>query len=349
MLIRCPKCRTTYKVSDDLLKGPAPTFRCSRCKHTFDLDISEAPESPNATAPGHESVAATLSNNQELTLPFAPKPLSEPEKKDAPTPSDSAPTKTTTDEAKANGVESWSISDHKREEEQPFTMPAMTRPMELEKVMEPEKDFPAKTAALPSARGADESENIHNILPIATYLEQRVSIFPFLTLFGILVIGFSLAAVITYAHPKASENIVRKIPLVGPSVLKNNHLKEGILVQSLRSGYQTIQGNREVFLISGVAFNQNPVVIREIQLSGKIFNQDGKELENQTIWAGNTMSQKILRGMTLEDIPHLQSLKPLKTFEVPPGDSVPFTIVFLKPTKYIKDFSCEVVMAEGEA
>jgi hypothetical protein len=260
----------------------------------------------------------------------------------------SAPARESSDEAKPRNDESWSISDRERQEDQPFTMPSMTRPLEPEKIIDARKDFPAKTA-LSNLGVHDDSENARNILPIATYLEQRASIFPFMTLFGLLVIGFSLVAVMSYAHPKASENIVKKIPLIGASVLKNNHLKEGILVQSLRSGYQTIQGNREVFLISGIAFNQNPVVIREIQLSGKIFNQDGKELENQTIWAGNTMSQKILRGMTLEDIPHLQSLKPLKTFEVPPGDSVPFTIVFLRPAKYIKDFSCEVVMAEGEA
>ena len=51
--------------------------------------------------------------------------------------------------------------------------------------------------------------------------------------------------------------------------------------------------------------------------------------------------------MTAEDIPHLQDLKPLKSFELPPGDSVAFTMVFLKPPKQVKDFSLEVVLADG--
>jgi hypothetical protein len=51
--------------------------------------------------------------------------------------------------------------------------------------------------------------------------------------------------------------------------------------------------------------------------------------------------------MTTEDIPHLQDLKPLKSFEVPPGDSIPFTIVFLRSAKNAKAFSCDVVTAEG--
>jgi hypothetical protein len=53
--------------------------------------------------------------------------------------------------------------------------------------------------------------------------------------------------------------------------------------------------------------------------------------------------------MTLEDIPHLQNLKPLKSFEIPPGDSVPFSIVFLRSSKGAKDFTCEVIAAGAEA
>ena len=86
----------------------------------------------------------------------------------------------------------------------------------------------------------------------------------------LLAIGFGLFSVISYANPQTSERIIGAVPLVGRSVLRNNHLKEGILVQSLRSSYQTIQGNREVFLISGVALNQNAEVVREIQLSNSL-------------------------------------------------------------------------------
>jgi hypothetical protein len=73
-------------------------------------------------------------------------------------------------------------------------------------------------------------------------------------------------------------------------------------------------------------------------------------LEHQIVWLGNTISPKIIRGMTLEDIPHLQTLKPLKSFEIPPGDSVPFSIVFLRSSKGgAKDFTCEVIAAGAEA
>ena len=120
------------------------------------------------------------------------------------------------------------------------------------------------------------------------------------------------------------------------------------LIRSARAGYQSIQGNREVFVLTGVASNQNPVVIRQVQITGRVYNETGKEMEEQTIWLGNTISPKIIRGMTPQDISDLQRLKPLKSFEIPPGDSIPFTIIFFKPAKAIREFSCEVLAAEEE-
>jgi predicted Zn finger-like uncharacterized protein len=73
MLIQCPKCRTTYKVSDEVLQGSAPLFRCSRCKHTFELEANEATETSIEGLPAGESQSATGLANQELNLPFTPK------------------------------------------------------------------------------------------------------------------------------------------------------------------------------------------------------------------------------------------------------------------------------------
>ena len=331
MLVQCPKCRTTYKVSDELMKGSAPSFRCSRCKHTFAPELQSAPE----VAAGAESAPAeptARSRDQELRLPF-----------------DSRKTSAETDKDAASGDEAddqWSISDPERDDESRFLLPENDPVIETGKRLDAAPDFPAHDPFFPPVK--DESDDPNNILAISSYRDQKASVLPFITLFGLLVIGFTFISVISYARPQASEDVIKNIPLLGASVLKNQHLKEGILIQSLRPAYQTIQGNREVFLISGVVLNENPVVVREIQLSAISYNGEGKELEKQMIWVGNTISPKIIRGMTIEDIPHLQDLKPLKSFEIPPGDSIPFTIVFLKSAKTAKEFSCEVITAEGE-
>jgi predicted Zn finger-like uncharacterized protein len=340
MLIQCPKCQTTYKVSDEVMKGTSPAFRCSRCKHTFEL---EAADTAQETPSEHSASTRPSSNEAELSLPFAPEPeaekiASEPAQIEEPV----EPSEPDT-EAFESQEEPWAMSEAKREDEQPFVMPAGETGA---------KDSASEDFSIddPVFRRVDaESENPQNVLAISPYLEQRASILPYVSLLVLLVVGFGLFTIVSQASPQTPEGILKSIPVLGPLVLKNNHLKDGILIKSLNTGYQSIQGNREVFLISGVALNQNPVVVRELQLTGKVYNRDGKEIEHQTIWVGNTLSPKILRGMTVEDIPQLQELKPLKSFEIPPGDSIPFTIVFLRSAKSASEFSCEVVNAQGAA
>ena len=344
MLVRCPKCRTTYKVSDDLLKGNSTAFRCSRCKHTFEM------ESPNTEflldPPAVDNPAATPPVDAEPSLPFESKPaFNRPPAaigSDAP-PSVAAPAEHPTN---LESGDQWSLSETGPVDERQFELPESVQPIETTGAADTPQDFPADDPFFPNAQ-SEANDDSNNILAISTYREQHGSVLPFMTLFGLLIIAFSMLSVFSYTKPQASERIIKTIPVIGNSVLKNNYLKDGILIQSLRSSYQTIQGNREVFLISGVAVNRNPVLVREVKLSSISYNDAGKELEKQTIWVGNTISPKIIRGMTLEDIPHLQNLKPLKSFEIPAGDSIPFTIVFLKSAKLAKEFSCDVLTAEG--
>jgi predicted Zn finger-like uncharacterized protein len=342
MLIQCPNCRTTYRVSDEAVSGATPAFRCSRCKHTFELGLGDASRDlPQPANPGDLSTPRP-NIDAELSLPFtAKKELHELDsnQKDF----EQVPNA----ESKRADEDLWAISDSGGAD-QPFVMSESSRLNQPKNVMNPPSEFPAEDPVFRKLE-IDDTENSHNILAISPYLDQRASIVPYITLISLLVIGFSLFTVISYANPQTPETLLKKIPLIGSAVLKNNHLKEGILIKSLGTAYQSIQGNREVFMISGVALNQNPVVVREIQLISKIYNVDDKEIERQTIWVGNTISPKIIHGMTLEDIPQLQELKPLKSFEIPPGDSIPFTIVFLKSAKGAKAFTCEVAIAEGDS
>ncbi|MSP39880.1 MAG: hypothetical protein EXR70_15440 [Deltaproteobacteria bacterium] len=345
MLVQCPNCKTTYKVSDDVLKGSTPAFRCSRCRHTFELE-TEAAEQPDAAEASVEE-ATPPASDPELSFTYAEKPdetvvpIVSPEPTVAAHAAEAIPPQT------AAEPEPWSMEMEAAEAEPHLTLPQVVPIPAPAHVVESAAEFADHKEPPPSDGQVDETDDSDNILPMTSYMDQQASILPYLTLFGLLAIGFSLLAVFSYSHSKASEEFLRKIPLLGASVLKNNHLKDSILLRSVRGGYQTIERNREVFVITGVAVNQNPVVIREIQLAGKLFNDAGKEMEQQTIWIGNTLSAKILRGTTLEEIPNLQNLKPL-SFKMPPGESLPFTMVFLKSAKSAKDFICEVAFAESE-
>ena len=347
MLVQCPNCKTTYKVSDDVLKGAAPAFRCSRCRHTFELEAQGPSDSATETTQETKKVAAPPRQDQELSFSFPAKAAAQPAARTGQAQvAQAAAPGTVASAPQADNQEPWSMDSNARQKaETPFTLPDEIQSAETEKVAAPSGNFVKADTAVRRDGADDEADNI---LPMSSYLDQQASIAPYLTLFAILVIAFSLIAVISHAHPRASEDVVKKIPLFCASVLRNSHLKEGILIQSLRGGYQSVQGNRELFVVTGVVVNQNPVVVREIQVAGRVYDDGGRELEQQSIWIGNTISTKIIRGMTPEDIPHLQNLRPLKSFEMPPGDSVTFAIVFLKAAKSAKNFSCEVALAGGE-
>jgi hypothetical protein len=332
------------------MKGTTPAFRCSRCKHTFELETAAAPAVVSSPQAEHEKPPEQPKAEKELSFSFSPEARTAVASDN---PTGAAATAGVEISAPAEKVEdkvTWALNDTEKKDEPPFTMPESKLLPETDKLIDAQRDILFNDPIFPNHQAADNTDNTSNILPMSSYVEQQASIVPYMTVLALLLMGFSLIAALSYANPRVLEGFIKWIPVFGTSVLKNNHLKNGILIQSLRSSYQTIQGNREVFVVSGVALNQNPVVIREVQIAGKVYNQGGHELEHQIVWLGNTISPKIIRGMTLEDIPHLQNLKPLKSFEIPPGDSVPFSIVFLRSSKGgAKDFTCEVIAAGAEA
>jgi hypothetical protein len=298
-----------------------------------------------------DHIASSTAEERELTFTFgAPEPVESrpPSRKNAPRSEnkDSGGPLATDPETGPHDTadDSWVITAAETTRDQSVT--ATTPQAGDEKIV---ADADAPQAARTSV-GADppSRETAENIVPISEFRDQAASTVPYLTLFGLLIIFFFFTTAYLEAHPKVSESVVRRIPLLGPSVLKNSYLKNGVLLKSLRAAYQTVEGNREVLVVSGEAVNQNPVMVRQMRVLGQLYNAEGKAVEKQVIWLGNALSPKIIRGMSPQDIADLQRLPPLKSFEVPPGDSVSFAIVFLRPAKAIKDFSCEVVSAEGE-
>jgi predicted Zn finger-like uncharacterized protein len=344
MLIQCPRCQTTFRVSDEAVKGNAATFRCSRCKNIFELEsVAEDEPRGDETFPDETRLTEGQEQQPELnfTFPHKEEDLDPPHDKELHGPGQADET------IMDDPAEHWSISAGARKHEEPFTISPSTHVLEDGKIVDAPAEVPERerdVQPFPEARDATG-----NVFPIDTFRDQPASTTPYLGLLVLLVVFFAFTAAYQQVHPSASDELMGKIPLIGSSVLHNAHLKNGVLLKSLRGGFQTIQGNREVFVVNGEALNHNPVVIRRVQIAGQLYDQDGKAIEQQVIWVGNAISAKIVRGMSAQDVIDLQRLQPLKSFDIPPGDSVPFTIVFFKPSKAVKDFSCEVQSAEGAA
>lgn len=334
MIVQCPSCKTSYRIADELLNEGTSTFRCSRCKHIFELAVSETSETLAGKVWLAEGLSAKADKATELSFTF---PAGKQEDAEHPAAAKDAAMTADASQAREHSKSADSAGAAYNADEPSIGSATISAGVAHGAAAE-------NFQKLPPPRPATE-----NILALDPYRDHPVSTRPYLTLCALLVTFFGFVTGFYVVHPDASEGFVKTIPLVGGAVLKNNHLKNGVALQSLRGSYQTIQGNREVFVVTGHARNQNPVIIRAVRVNGQIYNLEGKEIEQQTIWIGNAISPRIIRGMTLQDISDLQRLKPLKSFEIPPGDSIPFTIVFLKTTKAIKDFSCEVLTAEDAA
>ena len=225
MLVQCPKCSTTYKVSDEVIKGSAPAFRCSRCKHTFELEADTQLIPGQQQEPTQQAVETGPEAELTFAFPVPPAPLTPPGHVGAEIKSEN-PTAADDNLVNSASQEMGVLKARQNHEDLPVVeTETNTLPVKA-KQPKGKKDFAIAEAVHTDEPQGQESDSVRNILPMASYVDQRASIFPYMTLFGLLAIGFGLVAVMSQAHPRASAAIIRNIPIVGPMLLKNIHLKE---------------------------------------------------------------------------------------------------------------------------
>ena len=192
MIVRCPSCKTTYKVADELVNDTQAAFRCSRCKHTFELESAEPSEQSVERTGTPQKPLSKTREERELTFTFASK-----------TPADGEANRPSIPSAKQNfefpAAETRSMSVVESTVDQPAISPASVPGIEADKVFDsPENIAAAQSPSqpLPLAREATD-----NVLSLDPYRDQPASTAPFLTLFGLLVMLFGFATAFHLAHP----------------------------------------------------------------------------------------------------------------------------------------------------
>ena len=255
MLVQCPNCKITYKVSDDVVKGASPAFRCSRCKHTFELQAADtSPPATEEPAVDRPSIANDFEDREpKFSFPSPADTDKLPEQPELP----ELDTKPQTLAASHNHDEAWPKPVQSRREEPSVSAPhplqdtgPSTHPVARQR-------SPRGYRFSPKAR----DELLDNVLEIEPYRDEQASTVPS-DLVRLLVVLFPCRSLL----PSPSERFGRHglaDPADRPSVLKNNHL-HNVSCSILAGKLQMIQGNREVFIVSGTAVNRNPVVIRKV-------------------------------------------------------------------------------------
>jgi predicted Zn finger-like uncharacterized protein len=354
MLVQCPGCRTTYRVSEDAVATSNPIFRCSRCKNVFVLG------GKGPSKPARQRTDAPRADSPELSFTFdAPVPHAEtkPVEEVIPPAEIPHPPHVPSDGEKeildVKDVVPDSAVNHQAArdwqlEERPAERDFAPRKMNAEPrfTAKPEAarhDKPAEPAFVftrePEPKNANGAET-------AAEAKRPLSVAPFLFLSGVLLIACASVTLLYKARPEPIEKLLKSVPLLGSSMVRNDYLRQGIVLQSVTGRFQRIQGNRDIFLLSGVAVNRNRVRVREVKIEGYTYARDGAVLESHVITIGNAISPKIIRDLTEQEIKDLQKTGPVRRFEIQPDESVPFSIVFVRPNVSPQSFGYRVVSAD---
>ncbi len=389
MIIRCPSCSTTYKVSGSVFDAPRPTFRCTRCKHIFtfqvrlqldDEDPSAAAattnEMPEAGAGGDEPVAAsepatgeqlyaegrvdTHDSQASQVAPAGAQPEASQGTLELPG------TSADDDDESANQDSGETQADDDDDSgETRFVYPEFDPPVEADQPDLRQPESFEQTAALEdddipvqNARKPDFEIDDDFLIPPRREAEPppplprantRGSIVPLVSLVTLAVFAFVLVALIYQVNPQPLDALLRRIPWYGSTVFENRHFKSTLVFESLVSGVQPVLNQTEVFIVSGKLLNRNDRSVHKVRIVTQLFDADGKQVGRQVTFVGNGISAKTIQDMPFREISMLQSLKPLSAYRIPANETANFTVVFPKPDAAVESFSCRVISADAAA
>ncbi len=340
MIVECPRCRARYRVEPDVL-AQDQTFKCSRCSHIFAHEAQSAIESPPPLA---------------KPLDSAPLQIPPPELR-----REGATLRKASESARSDGE---SLAFRFSSAAQPAaasveTVPPMPLPLSG-RTVEQGRDYSFDDEADPDSatRVEDDEPAIDSIEPddeprfVRGEDDLRVEPGPagrsgraYVIYLAVLVIGFAILTLDLLNHPARAEKLLAAVPIVGGVLSEDHLLQTRIQLQDVEGAYQQIKEDRLVFIVSGRAVNTSNESLKGVQIESTIVDGVNHTVEAKSIYCGNAMSLKIVKDLSPKEISLLQRLEPTKRFEIRPGESAGFSVVFLNPPRGLKEFTARVAAA----
>jgi predicted Zn finger-like uncharacterized protein len=131
------------------------------------------------------------------------------------------------------------------------------------------------------------------------------------------------------------------------SLLPFNRLESGKIQISDLNGYfhDRARKGSPVFVIEGKVTNHYKNPCHSIQVKGSLFDERGNRSVEGVVYCGNLLTAEQIRSYSREKIEKiLQNAygDSLSNFNVEPGKSVPFMLIFFDPPDKLSEFSLEV-------
>lgn len=359
MIVECPRCRARYRVESGLLEQDQ-TFKCSRCNHIFAHEAEAAAptpplpshseprppwaEPPVARKPGPDVPSASpplvirhedpplaprdVSHAESLSLAF---PARDQPKDQADGEPEPPPRPVFVDKGPPNAA-SREFSFGEDDQDDRFSDRGGDRDDDGEGARDRATDDQPRFV-----RGEDELR-IHDE-------ESTNPTRSYLVFLGALMLAYAILALDLLNHPARAEKLLAAVPIVGDTIAQDQLLQIKVHLEDVEGVFQQIKDDRSVFIVSGRAVNTSSEALKGVKIESVLYDRAGRSIEVKNIYCGNAMSLKIVKDLSSKEISLLQQLEPPKRFEIRPGESAGFSVVFLAPPSGVREFTARVLSA----
>ncbi len=163
----------------------------------------------------------------------------------------------------------------------------------------------------------------------------------------VAVLVVALAFLAARCATRVSWQDVKKLGRGALSILPLNKLESGkIQISDLEGRFQDrARKEPSVFVIEGKVTNRYKGPCHSIQVKGILFDERGNPAAEKVVYCGNVLTASEIKSTSRKKIE--QSLQnaygsTLSNFNIEPGKSVPFMLIFFDPPAKLSEFSLEV-------
>lgn len=311
MIIQCEKCKSRFRLNEKVLGDSGAKVRCSLCGHIFKAYPPTGTSPPPAEAPLSPEPAQGV-----------PPPEEQDELWDAP---DGA------EEKDGQEIDSDNLIERGYADNEAHRMPSPAAPSE---------------AFEESLQAVDETWGGDLVPPVEKQdRPRRRGRFWIILLLVLLLLGAAGAGLWFFA------------PQYLPSSLPFLHFmdseKEDAGIRNLN--LEGISGRfilseklGRIFAIDGNVVSNYPEKRSFILLRGNLLDERGQVVQTQEAYAGNPLREEELKTMSSEELAQAMANRDgigRSNFNVEPGESIPFTIVFHNLPPNLSEFTVEPVQS----
>jgi predicted Zn finger-like uncharacterized protein len=211
----------------------------------------------------------------------------------------------------------------------------------------------------PPSETAKEKETVVPVAPLKPSAEEELpplaistrkktsSLFPVTVTTVALLVVIAVAGFGFYVYkegPAAFDKL--GLPFLAKWIGMKSSALGSITVRNQQGAFMVNREAGEIFVVTGETLNSYKEPRASIQVKATILGPNGEALIQKTAYCGNTFSKEQLTTLPMDKIEEAMGNPfgdALANLSVPPGKSIPFTVVFSKVPKNAGEFTVEVI------